>query len=145
MGYLDKLNVTQLKRPETLSPTEQRRAKLVAKLEEQLAVAQATAEGKRYVVNKAGWTRDNDGNKTRIVTERVIRPWFWPEGEGFCLVVRYGAKILELSKGKRAINITSAALIPGAINTLIAATKGGELDAAINAAIAGIKAATVKS
>jgi RHS repeat-associated protein len=134
MGHLDKLNVTQLKRPETLSPAEQRRAKLIAKLEEQLAVAQAVAEGKPHVVQKQGWTRDNDGNRQRVVSERVVRPWWWPEGEGVCLVVRYGAKILELGKGKRAINVSSPALLPGVLNTLIAATKSGELDAAITTA-----------
>jgi hypothetical protein len=145
MGHLDKLNVTQLKRPETLSPTEQRRAKLIAKLEEQLAVAQAEAEGKRHVVQKQGWMRDNDGNRQRVVSERVVRPWWWPEGEGVCLVVRYGAKILELGKGKRAINVSSPALLPGALNTLIAATKSGELDAAINTAIAALKQTGGKS
>ena len=66
MSYLAKLNVTQLKKPQSLSSTEQRRVKLVAKLEEQLALAQAQAEGKRYVVTKPGWTRDGAGNKTRV-------------------------------------------------------------------------------
>jgi light-regulated signal transduction histidine kinase (bacteriophytochrome) len=47
--------------------------------------------------------------------------------------------MLELSKGKRAIAISSPALLPGAINTLIAAVKAGELDAAMDAAIQEVK------
>ena len=39
MSYLSKLNVTQLKKPQSLSPAEHRRMKLVVKLEEQLALA----------------------------------------------------------------------------------------------------------
>jgi hypothetical protein len=55
------------------------------------------------------------------------------------MLVRYGARALELSKGKRAIAISSPALLPGAINTLIAAVKAGELDAGIDAAIQEVK------
>ena len=136
MGYLEKLNVTQLKRPQSLSPTEQRRAKLVTKLEEQLALAQAQAEGKRYIVTKAAWTRDNDGNKTRVQKERMVRPWWFADGStGLSLVVRYGARILELQKGKRAIAIAQPALLPGALNTVIAAVQAGELDGAISAVV----------
>ena len=135
MSHLAKLTVTQLKRPQSLTPAEQRRNKLVAKLEEQLALCQAQAEGKNYVVTKAAWTRDDNGNKQRVQKERMVKPWYWQDGEGMCLVVRYGARIIELSKGKRAISVNAAAMLPGALNTLIAAVKAGELDAAISAVI----------
>ena len=109
MSFLAKLNVTQLKRPQSLSPAEQRRNKLVAKLEEQLALCQAQLEGKRYVVTKAAWTRYDSGNKHRVQKERMVKPWYWQDGEGMCLVVRYGARIIELNKGKRAISVNTAA------------------------------------
>ena len=52
------------------------------------------------------------------------------------MCVRYGARILSLGDaGKRAIKIGSHAQIPGTLNTLIAATTAGELDAAIAAAL----------
>ncbi len=76
MSYLAKLTVTQLKRPQGLTPHEGRRAKLIAKLEEQLALAQAQSEGKRLVVTKPAWRRDEDGNKTRVQQERVVRAWW---------------------------------------------------------------------
>jgi hypothetical protein len=136
VSYMSKLNVTQLKRPQALSPTEHRRAKLVAKLEEQLALAQAQAEGKRYVVTKPSWSRDENGAKIRVQRERMVKPWWFADGEGVVLVVRYGARIMELQKGKRAIAINTYAMLPGALNTLIAAAKAGELDAAIEQVLA---------
>ena len=43
MSYLSKLNITQLKRPAKASPQEKRRTNLIAKLDEQLALAKAEA------------------------------------------------------------------------------------------------------
>lgn len=139
MSYLAKLQVTQLKKPQSMTPAEQRRGKLVAKLEEQLALAQAQAEGKRYVVTKPSWSRDNAGNKVRVQKERMVKAWWWQDGDGLCLVVRYGARIMELAKGKRAIAVNTPAMLPGALNTLIAAAKAGELDGAIEQVIADAK------
>ncbi len=143
--HLSKLNLTQLKRAQKQSPAEQRRAKLIAKLEEQLALAQAQSEGKRYVVMKAAWTRDEHGNKQRVQREKVVRPWWVPEGEGVSLVVKYGARSLELAKGKRAISVPHVPMLPGALNTVIAAVKAGELDGAIDAALAEVRGAAGKA
>ncbi|WP_203072742.1 DUF6641 family protein [Falsiroseomonas ponticola] len=139
MSYLAKLNLTQMKRKSALTPQEARRVKLVVKLEEQLKLAEALAKGERYLVIKPSWSRDPDGNRVRVQRERQVRPWWWQEGEGVAMLVRYGARALELSKGKRAVSISSPALLPGAILTLIAAVKAGELDAAMDAAITETK------
>jgi hypothetical protein len=145
VSYLSKLNVTQLKKPQSLTPAEHRRMKLVVKLEEQLALAQAQAEGKRYLVTKPSWSRDEAGNKVRVQRERMVKAWWWQDGEGLCLVVRYGARIMELSKGKRAITVNTPAMLPGALNTLIAATKAGELDTAIEQVLADAKGKAKRS
>jgi hypothetical protein len=139
MSYLAKLTVTQLKRPQGLTPQEARRTKLIAKLEEQLALAQALSKGERYLITKPAWTRDPDGNRVRVQRERQVRPWWWSEGEGVCMVMRYGARQLELVKGKRGIMIATPGMLPGAINTLIQAVRAGELDAVIDAAITETK------
>jgi hypothetical protein len=135
MNNLSKLSIVPLKRTAAQSPQEHRRSKLVAKLEEQLALAQAQAEGKKYVVVKPSWSRDENGNKQRVQREKIVRPWWWQDGEGLGMVVRYGARAIELSKGKRAITIAHVPMLPGAINTIIAAVNAGELDGAIEAAI----------
>ena len=145
MTHLSKLTLTQLKRAQKQSPAEQRRSKLILKIEEQISLAQALAEGKRYVVMKAAWTRDADGNKQRVQREKVVRPWWVPEGEGVSLVVKYGARSLELAKGKRAISVPHVPMLPGALNTVIAAVKAGELDGAIDAALAEVRGAAGKA
>jgi hypothetical protein len=128
-----------MKRTSALSPQEARRHKLVLKLQEQLKLAEAHAKGERYLVTKPSWSRDADGKRVRVQRERQVRPWWWQEGEGVAMIVRYGARSLELSKGKRAVSISSAALLPGALNTLIAAVQAGELDAAMDAVITETK------
>lgn len=135
MSYLTKLTLTQLKRNPQQSPEQARRAKLIVKLQEQLALAQAQSKGERLLVTKPVWTRDDNGNKVRVQKERAVRAWWWPQGSELHMSVRYGARQLELAKGKRAIVISSANLLPGAINTLIQATQAGELDSAIASSI----------
>ena len=139
MTYLSKLTITQLKRPTKSTPQEQRRNKLIAKLDEQLALAEAQQQGKRYVVMKSAWTRDDSGNKTKIQREKIVRPWFWPDANGMSMVVRYGAAPLELAKGKRALSAPGLEAIPDVIKTVIAAAKAGELDAAMDAAVTANK------
>jgi hypothetical protein len=139
MSYLSKLNITQLKRPTKSTPQEQRRNKIISKLEEQLALAEAQQQGKRYVVMKSAWTRDDSGNKTKIQREKIVRPWFWPDANGMSMVVRYGATALDLQKGKRALAAPGLDAIPDAIKTVIAAVKAGELDAAMEAAVTANK------
>jgi hypothetical protein len=137
--YLSKLNITQLKRPTKSTPQEQRRNKLVAKLEEQLALAEAQKSGKRYVVLKNAWSRDESGNKQRVQREKIVRPWYWPDANGLSMVVRYGAAALELQKGKRALSVPNLDTVPEVITTVIAAVKAGELDNSIENAISANK------
>lgn len=140
MGHLNSLALTALKARVAMTPQEQRRVKLTTKLEEQLALAEAAAAGRTHVVTKQAWTRDNDGNKTRVTREKRIKAWWWKDGDGLAMVVRYGAKPLELAKGKRALRVENVAAVPGTIRTIIEAVKAGELDAAIENVIASAKA-----
>jgi hypothetical protein len=61
------------------------------------------------------------------------------------MVVRYGARPLELSKGKRALTVADTAALPEVINTVIAAVKAGELDAPIAAVIAANKSKAART
>lgn len=139
-NFLAKLNLTQLKRPQGMSPQEKRRSNLVAKLQEQGALAKATAAGEKYIVTKAAWTRDDAGNKTRVEKQKKVTPWFWQDGNGMAMVVRYGAKPLPLGKGGlKALSVPNVQAIPETINTIIAAVNAGELDGAIETVLAAGK------
>jgi hypothetical protein len=138
-NFLAKLNLTQLRRPQGMSPLEKRRSNLVAKLQEQAALAKATAAGEKYIVTKQSWARDDAGNKTRVEKQKKITPWFWQEGNGMSLVVRYGARPLEFKKGMRAISVPNVQAIPEVLSTIIQAVQGGELDQAIETVLAAAK------
>jgi hypothetical protein len=54
MSYLAKLQLVALQRRDTLPPLEHRRARLIARLSEQLALAEAQAQGKRLIASRHG-------------------------------------------------------------------------------------------
>ena len=109
MSILAKLNLTQLKRPTSKSPQDKRRDNLIQKLEEQSKLAEHEAKGTKYVVAKQAWARDEQGNKSRITRDKLIRPWYFADGTGMSLTIRYGARVLDLGKGKKAIGVASVA------------------------------------
>ena len=139
MSMLAKLNLTQLKRPTSKSPQDKRRDNLIQKLEEQSKLAEHEAKGTKYVVSKNAWTRDEAGNKTRITRDKLIRPWYFADGAGMSLTIRYGARVLDLGKGKKAIAVGSVKEVPDVITAVINAVKAGELDLAMEAAIQAAK------
>ena len=141
--HMSKLTIMQLKRPERLSPAEQRRAKLVSKLDEQLAMARAEIAGETYTVTKQVWA-EVDGIKQRVTRAKKLTPWYWADGNGISMVVRYGAKPLELSKGKRMLSVANIVALPEVIATLIAAVENGELDAAMETLVGGHKVKPTK-
>ena len=143
MSYLSKITAIPLKKPQKPSAAEQRRAKLVTALEEQLAMASAAAEGREHAVTKQVWRRDEQGNRVRVEREKHVRAWFWRDGDAVSMTIRYGSQPVELAKGKRALSVPTLAALPDAICTIIAAVHGGELDAAIEA-VAGKPAANAK-
>ena len=145
MAHLNKLSVIALTKQTAKSPAEQRRIKLVTKIEEQIALSQAHLEGKQYIVSKPSWQRDEQGNKTRVQRERVVKPWFWNDGKQLSMVIRYGARPLELAKGKRALSIADLKAVPDVLKVVISAVQAGELDNAIEASIVAGKSKSARS
>jgi hypothetical protein len=145
MGHLNTLALTALKAraPKTIS--EQRRAKLCHQLEEQLAMASAAADGRPYTAMKTVWRKEPDGSRVRVERPKRVKAWWWQDGAAISMVVRYGARPLELAKGgKRAISVPDMAALLKAITTVIAAAQDGELDDAITTVVSGSKAKPAK-
>jgi hypothetical protein len=77
--------------------------------------------------------------KTVEVPKRV-RPWWWAGDSGkVCVTVRYGSKVLELAKGKAAIEVTDAQDLIRALEAVKVAVLAGELDAQIEAASGALR------
>lgn len=138
MSHIAKLNTIALKARQQTTPAEHRRAKLIRALTEQQALASAQIAGQEHRVMVQRWERNTEGTKTRVERAKRLKAWWWQEGDGLCLVVRYGARPIELVKGKRAIRIDKKDQLPEVIGTVMAAVQAGELDTAIEA-VAGVR------
>lgn len=141
MGHLNALNITPLKARGPKTAQEQRRIKLCHQLEEQLAMASAVADGRPYTAMKTVWRKEADGSRVRVERPKRVKAWWWQDGAAISLVIRYGARPLELAKGgKKAISVPDMGALLKAIATVIAAAQDGELDGAIEAVVNAGKA-----
>jgi hypothetical protein len=65
---------------------------------------------------------------------KKIRTWYWRNEAGkINLVVRYGARVIELAKGKNSIELENEAAILPTLDLIKKAVEAGELDASIKA------------
>ena len=81
-----------------------------------------------------------------MINEHDLRRLFWPYNDAgkINLAVRYGSKVLELAKGKNAVELGSGDELIAALHALKAAALAGELDAQIEAASGALRAGFVK-
>jgi predicted nicotinamide N-methyase len=140
------LKFTTAKKPAQLSPIQSRRSKLIAKLEEQILLAGALAEGRIYAPTKTKVVVDEtSGEKRSVETAKRMKQWWFATDNGkIALTVRYGAKVLELVKGKNAIEVASASELVKTLELVKTATAAGELDDTIAAASAKLRDGFVK-
>lgn len=130
MTTLTSLKLVTAKRPSDVPPVVQRRNRLVAKIWEQTELAKSMLEGKAYAPLHTRKVKDREtGEARRVETPKRVKAWWFTADNGkVCLTVKYGAKVLELAKGKSAIEVgTMAELIP-TLDVLKAAVDAGELD-----------------
>jgi hypothetical protein len=75
-----------------------------------------------------------------ISVPKRVKDWFWVADNGkINLAVRYGSKIIEISKGKNAIECGTADELLQALDLLRTATLAGELDEQIAAASSSLR------
>ena len=129
----------QIKYGKTSVP--QRREKLVARIEEQIALASAQIEGRGYEVMQSKTTINKlTGERTTKEAAKRIKPWYWTDGSGKVnFEVQYGAMRLELSAGKNAVQVASLKELVATLQLIKTAATAGELDGAIDSALAARK------
>ena len=67
--------------------------------------------------------------------QKKVRPWWFPTETGkIALSIRYGARVVEISKGKSAIEVTTGEDLINALVLVKKAVEAGELDAQIESA-----------
>ena len=132
-SLLNTLKLVAATRDNKVSPEMQRRQKLIKKIDEQILLAHAAFNGETYsptkfknVVNAEGIT------EYKQMTKR-IRAWWWETGGKLNLSIRYGARVIELAKGKNSIELDNLASVLPKLDLIKKAVEAGELDDAITA------------
>ena len=132
MSVIAKLKLIASKRENNHNPIIVRRNKLSLKLDEQLALCTAQKEGRLYAPKRIKSVTNADGERVSVETTKRVKEWFWTTSTGkINLAVRYGSKVLELSKGKNAIELSTGEELIATLSLLKDAVIAGELDDAI--------------
>ena len=138
MAMLDSLNtlkLTDTKRPKNQPPIVQRRNKLISKLWEQLELAKAKHSGKDFVIKRYKNVKDLEGNVKSIEKPKRIKPWWFTCTTGaLCINVFYGSKLIELAKGKSAIEAANLENVIEVLEILKHEAETGTFDEAIETA-----------
>lgn len=135
MSALANLKLVATKRTNQQPPVVQRRNRLIAKIWEQSKLAEAQQEGSVYAPQVSRTVKNKEtGERKTVETTKRIKPWWWVAENGkLCLNVKYGSKVIELAKGKSAIEVGTPAELVATLEALKAAVAAGDLDAQIEA------------
>jgi hypothetical protein len=133
-SLMSTLKLVTASRENKVSPVLQRRQKLIKKLDEQILLATAALNGETYQSTKFKNIVNAEGVTEYKQVPKRVRAWWWKNDAGkYNLVVRYGARIVELSKGKNSIELENETAILPTLDLVKKIIEAGELDAAITA------------
>lgn len=143
MTALANLKLVAAKKPAQLSPVVQRRNKVAKRIAEQIALATAKQDGKSYAPTKQRTVKDAETGESKSISvpKRIKEWWFVTTDNKLCVSLRYGAKVVSLgAKGATAVELAAPDQLVPTLETLKAAVEAGELDAALEAVSAKVKA-----
>jgi hypothetical protein len=137
MAIIASLKVTNADRPRQLPVIVQRRNKLINALHDQLELARAEAEGREYLKTRRRHVKNPvTGEYAEAVVSRRPRTWFWTANDGKVYIsLRYGTRVIEIAKGKSAIEVGEKRQLVSVIEALKKALADGELDQQLTAAV----------
>ena len=135
MATLASLKLVAAKKPTQQPAIVQRRNKLSSKVFEQIQLARAQSKGESFAPTKQKYVTNMDGERVSLTVPKRIKPWWFVAESGkCCIAVRYGSKVIELAKGKSAIEVANPDALIEALEAVNTAVLAGELDAQIEAA-----------
>ena len=145
MATLASLKLVAAKKPSNLPPVVHRRNKLSSKVFEQIQLARCQNEGTVFAPTRTKTVTNAEGQRVQLTQPKHVKPWWFVAESGkCCIAIRYGSKVLELAKGKTAIEVASASALIDALEAVNAAVIAGELDGQIEAASGQLRSAFVK-
>ena len=142
MTTLSTLKLSAAQKPTQIPQVQQRRNKLVKRLWEQSELAKAHLAGGTFAPKRFRSVVQNDtGQRIQVEQVKRIKQWWFTADNGkLALCVRYGTRVLELARGKYAVEVAAEKDLVATLDVIKAAVLAGELDAAIDAAANKMKA-----
>jgi len=138
MSALATLKLSAAKKSQSTNPASVRRNKLSKKIWEQIELAKAQASGSTFTTTRFRTVTDDDDGRRSVQVSKLVRAWWWTAENGkLALNLRYGARVIEIAKGKSAVEVGSASELVPTLELLKKAVEGGELDLQIESV--GIK------
>ena len=131
MSQLAKLNIKSVSRVVYKDPAQQRRAKLLAGIEEQMRVLEAAVGGRDYTVKSKRWVKGDTGERTLVEHEKRVRPWFFEQDAGWYVQCKYGARSLPIADKGNAVFVKQLKEVSAVLEAFYAAAAAGEFDAAV--------------
>ena len=141
MSILNSLKLVSAVTAQRINGVQRQRNKLAAKLDEQIEMATAKQSGQSYAPTQMKAVKNPaTGQKVMVEAYKRIRPWFWMTAEAaYCFNIRYGSKVIELGKGKNAVEVADLAALVEALGMVKSAVLAGELDSEIEKASGALR------
>ena len=109
-------------RPTFQDPVALKRSKFISRVSEQLEIANHLMKGEQIPFT-------NFHDLVSLKRPRKVSPWWWTDKDGkYLMTIKYGSKVIELAKGKPAIQAETLDQIIEVLKSLKLATSNGELD-----------------
>jgi hypothetical protein len=136
MATLATLKLSGAIKPTHIPAVQMRRNKLAKRLWEQAELARAQQAGTHFSPMRfRTLVEPATGLRRQVEQPKCIKPWWFTTESGkLALHVRYGSKVLELAKGKFAVEVASDKDLVPTLDAIKAAVLAGELDAAVEVA-----------
>lgn len=124
------LKLSASRKPKSTPDIVLRRNKLILKLSEQKEALLAKQQGCHFASTRLRtFTNRVTGEKVTREAPIRIKPWFWVDESGKVQVrVIYGNRVLELAKGKHAVEVGTEERLLETFDALIKAVQNGEMD-----------------
>ena len=141
------LKLTPARKSLHVNPIQQRRNKLIRRIWEQIELVKCQAAGTQFAPIKYRSVRDAEtGVRRQIEVPKRVKSWvFTAENGKTAVAIRYGARVLELARGKFAVEIASPAQLIPTLELIKSAIDAGELDEQLAATAGSVRASFKRS
>lgn len=136
MATLSTLKLSTAVKPTHMPAVQVRRSKLSKRLWEQIELARAQQSGTEFApVKQRSYLDKETGLRRQVESTKRVKPWWFTADNGkLAMNVRYGARTIELAKGKSTVEIVNMDQLVPTLELIKRAVEEGELDAQIEVA-----------